>query len=206
MESAFGLWPSGNKFRAPNHLPPAHGMQRVVNNRDKEQAVAVLGYQGCTFFDADRYALELLCEACSDLGSRLFMRIREELGLAYYVGAQSHPGFTPGFVAFYAGTQPSQLEMLEKEILEEVGKLRKDGLTEEELLRAKAKVIGQRKIGRQDLGGLATMTGLDELYGLGFQSSDEDDKKYEIVTSREIQSVAQKYFRPSQCVMAVTHP
>ena len=42
----------------------------------------------------------LLGEACSDLGSRLFMRIREELGLAYYVGAQSQPGMTPGSFSF----------------------------------------------------------------------------------------------------------
>ena len=181
-------------------------MRRVVNKRDKEQAVAVLGYRGCTFFDEDRYALELLCEACSDLGSRLFMRIREELGLAYYVGAQSHPGFTPGFIAFYAGTEPGQLEQLEKELLEEVAKLRQDGLTDEELRRAKAKVIGQRKIGRQDLGGLATMTGLDELYGLGYNASTEDDKKYEAITARQIQSAAQKHFRPGNCIVAVTQP
>jgi len=206
VERTFGLWPAGNGFRVPNLLPPGEGMRRVINKRDKEQAVAVLGYRGCTFFDEDRYALELLCEACSDLGSRLFMRIREELGLAYYVGAQSHPGFTPGFVAFYAGTEPDQLELLEEELLKEVAKLRQDGLTDGELRRAKAKVIGQRKIGRQDLGGLATMTGLDELYGLGFPASEEDDEKYESVTARQIQSVAQKHLRPGHCIMAVTHP
>ena len=206
VERTFGLWPAGNGFRVPNLLPPGEGMRRVINKRDKEQAVAVLGYRGCTFFDEDRYALELLCEACSDLGSRLFMRIREELGLAYYVGAQSHPGFTPGFVAFYAGTEPGQLELLEEELLKEVAKLRQDGLTDGELRRAKAKVIGQRKIGRQDLGGLATMTGLDELYGLGFPASEEDDEKYESVTARQIQSVAQKHLRPGHCIMAVTHP
>ena len=134
------------------------------------------------------------------------MRIREELGLAYYVGAQSHPGFTTGFIAFYAGTEPGQLRQLEKELLEEVAKLRQDGLTDEELRRAKAKVIGQRKIGRQDLGGLATMTGLDELYGLGYESSEKDDEKYESITKQQIEAAAQKYLRPGQCVMAVTHP
>jgi hypothetical protein len=47
-----------------------------------KQAVLVIGYRGTTLSDADRYPLDLLQEACSDLGSRLFLRIREQLGLA----------------------------------------------------------------------------------------------------------------------------
>ena len=47
--------------------------------------------------DEDRYALELIQESCSDLGSRLFLRIREQLGLAYYVGAQHFAGLLPGY-------------------------------------------------------------------------------------------------------------
>lgn len=43
-------------------------------------------------------------ESLSDLGSRLFTRIREKLGLAYYVGAQNFLGLTPGYFAFYTGT------------------------------------------------------------------------------------------------------
>ena len=205
-ETALGLWASGNGFRAPNLLPPPEGMQRVASQRDKEQAVAVLGYRGCTFFDEDRHALELLGEACSSMGSRLFMRIREELGLAYYTGAQSQPGITSGHFAFYAGTSPEQLELVEKELLAEAGKLRQDGLTADELARAKAKIIGQKKIAKQDLGGLAITCGLDELYGLGHGASDEEDEKIEAVTPAEVQQAAQKYLRPSQCVMAVTHP
>ena len=122
------------------------------------------------------------------------------------MGAQSHPGFTEGHFSFYAGTSPEQLEQVEKELLAEAAKLRQDGLTDDELRRAKAKIIGQKKISRQDLGGLATMSGLDELYGLGFQSSEKDDEKYESITKAQIEAAAQKYLRPGQCVMAVTHP
>ena len=58
-------------------------------------------------------------------------------------------------------------------------------------------MIGQKKIARQDLGGLATMTGLDELYGLGFESSDKDDEKYESITRQQIEAVAQNTFVPA---------
>ena len=205
-EKAFGLWALGNEFKTPEVAVADPGMQRVSVEREKEQGVVVVGYRSCTFYDEDRFALELLSEACSDLGSRLFMRIREELGLAYYVGAQSQPGLTPGFFAFYAGTSPESVGQVEKELLEESGKLREEGLSEDELRRAKAKMIGQKKIARQDLGGLATTMGLDELFGLGYDASDHDDEKYESVTIEQIREVATKYFQPATCVVAISHP
>ena len=106
-------------------------------------------------YDDDRYPLELIQESCSDLGSRLFLRIREQLGLAYYVGAQNFAGLVPGYFAFYTGTEPSKVGLVEKELFKEIELLRNEGLTAEELKRAKAKIIGQKKIARQDLGHLA---------------------------------------------------
>ncbi len=206
LERAFGLWTEGNQFKVPNLLYGTDGIRRVANQADKEQAVVVLGYRGCTFFDEDRYALELLSEACSDLGSRLFMRIREELGLAYYVGAQSQPGLTPGYFSFYAGTSPEHLGQVEEELLKQSAKLSSEGLSEEEIKRCKAKMIGQRKIARQDLGGLAMAAGLDELYGLGFDSSDNDEEKIMKITTADVQAVADKYLTSEHYILAVTHP
>ena len=166
----------------------------------------VIGFPGTTMHDEDRYALELIQESCSDLGSRLFLRIREQLGLAYYVGAQHFAGLVPGYFAFYAGTEPSKAAQVEQEILKEAGLLRTEGLTAEELKRAKAKLIGQKKIARQDLGHLASTTALDELYGLGYQRAELDDAKYEAVTLEQIKAAAQKYLKPDALVVAVVKP
>ena len=155
---------------------------------------------------ADRYALELLQEACSDLGSRLFLRIREKLGLAYYVGAQNFLGLAPGYFAFYAGTTPEKAAQVEKELLNEAELLRAEGLTGEELKRSKAKIIGQQKIARQDLGGFAMTTALDELYGLGYAHIDNEDAFYEAVTLDHVKTVARKYLRPDDLVIAVVRP
>jgi zinc protease len=168
--------------------------------------VLVVGYPGAPFNDPQRYALELLQEACSDLGSRLFMRIREKLGLAYFVGAQNFVGLAPGYFAFFAGTAPDKAELVEKELLAEAELLRQEGLTEEELKRAKAKVIGQKKIARQDLSGFAMTTAPDELYGLGYGHSDHEDALYEAVTLAQIQAAAQKYLPPDALVIATVRP
>jgi zinc protease len=186
--------------------PAPAAPKRVEEARDKKQAVLVIGFPGTTMFNDDHYALELIQESCSDLGSRLFLRIREQLGLAYYVGAQNLAGLVPGYFAFYTGTEPAKVELVEKELLREAELLRTEGLTAEELKRSKAKIIGQKKIARQELGHLASATALDELYGLGYQRTEQDDAKYEAVTLEQIKGVAQKYLRPDALVVAVVKP
>ncbi len=186
--------------------PPLVSRRHICETREKKQAVVVIGFPGVTLHHPDRYPLELLQEALSDLGSRLFKRIREDLGLAYYVGAQNFLGTQPGYFAFYAGTAPDKVEQVVLELLEEAHSLCREGLTEAELKRAKAKQIGQRKIARQDLGGYAMTTALDELYGLGFANCDSEDAHYESVTLVQTRTVAQRYLNPEACVVAVVKP
>ncbi len=207
VEKTFGKWPAGAKALAK--LPetkPLQEIKRVSEVRDKKQAVLLIGFPGATVGSVDRCALELLQEACSDLGSRLFLRIREKLGLAYYVGAQNFLGLVPGYFAFYVGTAPEKVELVEQELLREAELLRTEGLTGEELKRAKAKIIGQKKISRQDLGGLAMTTALDELYGLGYAYSDADDARFEAVTLDDIKRVAQKYLQSNAMVISAVRP
>jgi zinc protease len=166
----------------------------------------MVGFPGTTLNHPNRFALELIQEACSDLGSRLFLRIRERLGLAYYVGAQNFPGLAPGYFAFYAGTSTEHAQLVEKELLQEAALLASDGLSDAELHRAKAKILGQKKIARQDLGQLAMSSALDELYGLGFDFSDREDQLFEAVTPNQIRQVASQFLQPSAAVISVIRP
>jgi zinc protease len=213
VENAFAKWkgaPVSNPARSNTNHQPAGAKtgspRRVSETRDKKQAVLVVGYPGSTFYADDRYALELLQEACSDLGSRLFLRVRDKLGLAYYVGAQNMAGLVPGYFAFYCGTAPEKAAQVESELLKEAELLRAEGLTTEELKRAQAKIIGQRKIGRQELGSLATSTALDELYRLGFANYESEDAKIEAVTLADVQAVARKYLRAEAAVISLVAP
>ena len=81
----------------------------VESLKEKAQGVLMVGYRGADLFSRDRYALELIDEASSDLGSRFFVRIREQMGLAYYVGSSQLQGLVPGMFAFYLGTDPQKL-------------------------------------------------------------------------------------------------
>ncbi|MEN9572627.1 MAG: hypothetical protein RL514_482 [Verrucomicrobiota bacterium] len=203
VKKAFGKWKGATSGQRPVVSGQRPEARRASDTRDKKQAVLAIGFPGTTMHHADRYALDLIQEACSDMGSRLFTRIREKLGLAYYVGAQHMAGVVPGYFAFYCGTSPEKAALVETELLAEADLLRTDGLTEEELKRAKAKIVGQKKISRQDLGGQAMLHALDELYGLGYAHHVADDAHYERVTLAEVKAAAARYFRPEASAVAV---
>ncbi len=210
LEKAFGGWKANP--RTPSLIDRRAGIntpskpERVEEERDKKQAVLAIGFRGAALDSPDRYALELIQESCSDLGSRLFLRIRDELGLAYYVGAQNMLGIGTGVFTFYCGTAPEKAAQVEKELLNEARLLAESGLTPEELKRSKAKIIGQKKISRQDLGSHAMNTLLNEVYGLGYDYTEHEDDKLQAVTLEDCIAAARKYLVPDRYVVAVVKP
>jgi len=179
---------------------------RRQENKPKEQAVMLLGFSGTDIFNPDRYALELLDTAYSGQGSRLFRRIRDELGLCYYVGAYQLLGLEPGYFAFYVGTTPDNVATCEREFYAELEKLKTGGLSDEELARAKAAVIGQHKVSLQDNAQVAMTAGLDELYGLGYEYFQTMDDRFRAVTMEDIKRVAVKYLADKPHAVVVVRP
>src|SRR3984893_3665149 len=180
--------------------------ETVESRKDKAQCVIMVGFRGASMSSPDRYALELIDEASSDLGSRFFIRIREQMGLAYYVGANQMQGLVPGVFAFYLGTDPRKIEPVKTALLDEIKKLASDGLTDTELARAKKKLIGQQQIANQSNDSFGYQCALDELYGLGFDHYKSLEHDVEAVTLDDIRRVAGKYFRDQPAVLATVRP
>jgi zinc protease len=178
----------------------------VESQKEKNQSVIMVGYAGVDIFSPDRHALELIDEASSDLGSRFFIRIREEMGLAYYVGASQMQGLVGGLFVFYLGTDPQKIEPVKVALFEEIHKLASEGLTPEELARAKKKLIGQQQIANQSNDIFGYQCALDELYGLGFANYKKLEHEIEAVTLDNIKSAATKYFRDRPYVLAIVRP
>ena len=178
----------------------------VESRKDKAQGVIMVGFRGASLSSPDRYALELIDEASSDLGSRFFIRIRQQMGLAYYVGASQMQGLVPGLFAFYLGTDPQKLERVRTELLDEIHNLANDGLTPEELQRAKKKLIGQQEIANQSNDAFGYHCALDEVYGLGFDYYKRLEHDVNAVSLEDIKKVAAKYFRDQPYVLATVRP
>ena len=180
--------------------------ETVEKRKDKAQGVIMVGFRGASLSSPDRYALELIDEASSDLGSRFFIRIREQMGLAYYVGASQMQGLVPGLFAFYLGTDPQKIEPVKTALLDEIHKLANDGLSPQELARSKKKLIGQQEIANQSNDAFGYHCALDELYGLGFDYYKRLEDDVNSVTLDNIKQVAAKYFRDQPYVLATVRP
>ena len=207
FEQALGKMKSGGlALTDARPSTPITKVENVESNKKKAQGVIMVGYRGVDMFSKDRHALELIDEASSDLGSRFFIRIREKMGLAYYVGAMQMQGLVPGVFTFYLGTDPQKIEPVKTALLDEIRKLAAEGLTEEELVRAKKKLVGQHQIAMQSNDSFGYQTALDELYGLGFDYYKKFEQEVNSVTLDQIKQVAAKYFRDQPYVLATVRP
>jgi zinc protease len=207
VERLLGGMPSGELQLCSLPQPPAPVGAAVVEKfEDKEQAVLMVGYPGTTVGSKDRYALELIDEASSDLGSRFFIRIREELGLAYFVGSSQMLGLAPGLFSFYVGTDPLKIGQVREALADEIAQLAENGLSAEELKRAKKKLLGKQAIAHQRNSSLAYTSALDELYGLGYLYHQQMAEHLEKITLEEVREVANRYFRDQLPVTVIVRP
>ena len=189
----------------PPVAAPLTAPAEVVVNEPKQQAVLMAGFRGADALSPDRTALELIDTASSDMASRFFHRIREELGLAYFVGASQMMGFAPGIFTFYLGTDPAKVDLVRKNFDEEIAALAAEGLTEAELSRAKKKLVGSEAIRNQSLEAFAHIVAVDELYGLGAEHHAQRAAEINAVTLEQVRDVARKYFRdPCRATVLVT--
>ena len=207
FEQLLGKMKPGNlALTESTTTPQLRKTETVESLKDKAQGVIMIGYRGVDIFSPDRYALDLIDEASSDLGSRFFIKIREEMGLAYYVGASQMQGLVPGVFAFYLGTDPQKIAPVKTALLDEIKKLASEGLTAEELTRAKKKIVGQQEIANQSNDSFGQQAALDELYGLGFDHYKALEREVNAVSLDDIKRVAAKYFRDQPYVLATVRP
>lgn len=207
IEKQLATLPKGEVALANPPVPTALNAESSVEKLEqKSQAILMIGYPTVDIYSPDKPALDLIDEASSDLGSRFFVTIRENLGLAYFVGTSQLLGLSPGMFTFYLGTDPKKVEKVRTAMLEEIGKLANDGLTEAELNRAKKKLLGQEQIQNQSNESLAYSCALNELYDLGYDYYLGTENRINAVTLEEVKRVAQKYFLTKPRVIATVQP
>ncbi|MGB9628113.1 MAG: M16 family metallopeptidase, partial [Thermodesulfobacteriota bacterium] len=174
--------------------------------KKKEQAHFVLGFPGLTLKNKDRYALEVLDSALSGQGGRLFFELRDKESLAYALGFTASPNLDPGYIAVYMGTHPDKLNRAIEGVLRELKKVKEEGLTEDEVERAKRYLIGNFEIGLQTNGAQANLISLDELYGIGFDHYQHYAQEIQKVKKEDVDRVAREYFRLEAYTLAIIRP
>ena len=192
LESHFRDLPSGETWN-----PPASTVNVGVGAETtlpKKQAVLAIGYPGTHVGGEDRHALAFLQEHASDMAGPLFGRIREELGLAYRVGATQFLGYDRGLFTFYLATSPEQLDLARSELLKEIGKITAEGIPEQTFGRVRSTVLSGTAIQRQSLSSNARHTVLDLLFGHPADTHRHLPEIYAKLTPKEVREVACRIF------------
>ena len=134
------------------------------------------------------------------------MRIREEMGLAYYVSSSQMIGLASGAFYFYLGTDPQKLDDVESALDEEIQKLAEHGLTTAEFERAKQTMLGKTEMETQSLGARAAVESLDELYGFGHDHHRSLRERLDALSLDDVQPVIQAYLHEQASVTVRVAP
>jgi zinc protease len=196
----------GETASASAPVAPLAGIVRREKIVPKEQAVIHVAFPTVPLAHPDQVSLSLLDEALSDLGSRLFIRIREELGLAYFVGTSQFLGLAAGHFFFYVGTDPAKRAEIEAVLLREIDEVATRGITAQELERARAKMQSQDKLDQQNPAHINYAAALDELFGLGYAYGDTRRAQVAAATLEEVNAAAARYFSAPNYVIATVSP
>ena len=198
VERLFEAAPDGG---APPTVPPAPPMnvreERV--SRPSSQTHIVVGGRSVHQADPRRYALVLLSNAVGGgMSSRLFQRVREELGLAYAVYTFQSFYRTGGTLGVYVGTRPEWADRAVDVIRDELSRVAREGLTPTELDDAKGQVKGQLVLDLESAGGRVARLAIQELYDEPRRTVTELIERIDAVTHNDIAEVAAEYMDPER--------
>ncbi len=187
------------------HEPLMDKARFNVYTADKEQAVAMFGFQAPAIKDRDRWAMELIDTVLgSSLSGRLFVKIRDELGRAYTVGSDYIPGIDAGMIALFVLTTSDKVDSVKEIVIRQLQDIQTKGISEDELKSAKAYVKGNFKMVLDTPAALGTTSALDELYGLGYDFHEQFDGLIDAVSKEDIKRIAGQYLDVQKSAIVMT--
>lgn len=193
------LAPDGGDAEGPDTSDPAGDARLVFYPKETEQYHICVGAPGIARNDERRYALGVLDAIFGgSTSSRLFREIREKRGLAYSVGTYADQYLDRGMVAMYVGTRPENVEEACAIIGRELELLRADGVSDEELARAKEHVKGRTVLGLESTPGRMGRNARSALFDLPFLSLDEIIAKVDAVTAGDVAELAGELYAPER--------
>ncbi len=204
IEKKLGNWQP--KEIKEKEIPPPPTPEKTVSlelDRKVAQANIILGHLGITRDNPDYYAVQVMNYILGggNFSSRLVNDIRDKMGLAYSVSseyiARKHSGY------FQIGLQtknPSAKDAI-KLVIEDMKRIREDGVSDKELEDAKAYLVGSLPLRIETNKEVAKNMELLEFYGLGLDYFDRYTERIKDVTKEDVLRAAKKYLHPERYVL-----
>jgi len=179
----------------------------LLHERKTDQSHICLGVRGYSLFSPQKYSQEVLATILGGMmSSRLFIKVREELGLAYYINSGADTSTDSGFLVTQAGIDNSKIELGIKTIVNEYKKISREKVPASELKKAKDFLKGKTALLLESSDAKASFYGIQELLEGRVLTPEEMYDKINKVTSNDVLEVAKNLFRPEKLNLAILGP
>jgi predicted Zn-dependent peptidase len=179
----------------------------LLHHKETDQTHLCLGVRGFDLFDKRKFSQSVLATILGGfMSSRLFMSVREERGLAYYIKSASDSSTDTGYLVTRAGVDHKKAEEAVKVIVEEYRKIREEGVGEKELRKAKDYLRGTLTLSLEASDALASFYAAQEVLEGKALTPEDKFKELEKVTREDLQKVAKEIFKPENLNLALIGP
>ena len=192
----FGDGRNGHDEVSEIELSPQPAAPILIEGKNElEQAHLIIAAPWPSAKSEDRYAASMLGTIIGGgTSSRLWQSIREERGLAYSIGAGGNTFTDVGMFTIYAGASPANIDQVLDLSLQELRKVVREPVTEEELVLAKEQAISSVLLSLESSGARAGALARQEIiHGRRF-SPEETIRRVEAVTREDVQRIARECF------------
>lgn len=205
LEKRLASWKEGEIPQVESATPtPIEHSELELVRMDISQSYARFGHHGIRRNHPDYDAISVMNRVLGSVGSgRIFREVREERGLAYDARARFVPHLQHG--AFYASFE-TKIESTQEAMdvtLEQLRRMKREGVTDEELADAKSYLTGHFPMTFETSGQLASILLDIELYDLGLDYLAEYVGRIESITKEDVNRVAREYLDPEKMMFVI---
>lgn len=183
--------------------PAAHDF---VEKQPRQQAVVFEAYPAPILKAADFHVAEVADELFSGMSSRLFERVREEKGLAYFVRSARVIGLDAAMFYFMAGTAPGSEAAVQAEFEAEIARVAAGEVSPAELLRCQTRLKAARRMSLQTNASRAAQAGLNAIYGLPVNDWKNYGAHIDAVRIEDLTRFARTYLQRAGRLRLVVRP
>jgi predicted Zn-dependent peptidase len=207
VKKVFEKIPRGRKVPKLKVKETQSKPQVLVNFKKTDQTHLVLGVRSLNLFNKKNAVLSVLAGVLGGgMSSRLFQKLREEMGVGYYVRAYNDAYTDHGFFQVSAGVDNKRINEVIKAVLLECKKLKTEKISLEELNKVKEFLIGNMKLSLESTDDIAGFYGLQELLKHKVEKAEKKANEIRKVTAGQIKSLANYIFKNNKLNLALIGP
>lgn len=207
VKARFATVPSLPKTKKVKVIDTQAAPQVKIVNKKTDQTHLVLGVRTFDFYSKKNAAMGVLAGVLgAGMSSRLFVKVRNQMGVGYYVRALHDQYTDHGVLQVSAGVTSSRLEEVVQAIMGELKRLTTELVTDTELAKVKEILISGLSMDLESSDAVANYFGEQEILHREVLTPKEVEKRIKAVTAKEIRDLAQKYFVTKNLNLALIGP